>query len=557
MTSQPKRKQWFEKYPELLDDQVIILKSNGFALDETVLEKQGRIQFVGYSKADPTRQLFVAFPEAFPSCAPKVFDTAASKLLSRHHRIDNRQLCLFGFNETRWSAALSVSDALSEAEQLIAAFKNNGGNLSNEPPEPITSSLRYGSAFILVPPPISTFSDYDDLNLTTGTFRGRFAHEGDQKLETAGRGIILEAKFGDKTNECSIPFSGYIKGKEIHGDWFYLRESPTQESLPEALQQCWKRAKSAKKADSYWIALIFREEMGEGSKSRITWLVARLNNVGAPHLIRTFPYIEQERFTRIPGLEALAEKRVMLVGCGSLGSKIAANLAASGVHRFRLVDCDFYEPNNCVRHELGVEYFGFQKGSALLHRLCSLNPSVARDSKGLHCQVGGIDPASTHQSFYELVRDSDLIIDATGTHSATHFLNELSFEFQTPLIMTWVTNGAWSGEIVRVIPGKTACYLCWLDQYYDIRPPSAPKALGEVFAPGCDQPTFTGTTYDLGIVASLATSMCVETLLRDMEQFDMTKNYVRWSGKNQDGKASFSVESFPTLAHRSCWCHAS
>jgi integrative and conjugative element protein (TIGR02256 family) len=46
---------------------------------------------------------------------------------------------------------------------------------------------------------------------------------------------------------------------------------------------------------------------------------------------------------------------------------------------------------------------------------------------------------------------------------------------------------------------------------------------GELFAPGCDQPTFTGTSYDLGIVAGLATSMCVEMLLPQREQADFAK----------------------------------
>lgn len=74
-------------------------------------------------------------------------------------------------------------------------------------------------------------------------------------------------------------------------------------------------------------------------------------------------------------LQGLENKRVTIVGCGSLGSKIAANLAASGVNRFNLVEYDYYEPLNSVRHELGVEWFGINKAKALLSRLCSLSIS--------------------------------------------------------------------------------------------------------------------------------------------------------------------------------------
>src|ERR1700676_3160013 len=94
---------WFEKYPELYKKQRDILKTAGFELDEQVLTEQGRIQFYGFSKVDPTRQLFVAFPEASPSSPPRISDTPSSKLLARHHKIDTRQFCLFGFNQVRWS----------------------------------------------------------------------------------------------------------------------------------------------------------------------------------------------------------------------------------------------------------------------------------------------------------------------------------------------------------------------------------------------------------------------------------------------------------------------
>jgi hypothetical protein len=88
-------------------------------------------------------------------------------------------------------------------------------------------------------------------------------------------------------------------------------------------------------------------------------------------------------------------------------------------------------------------------------------------------------------------------------------------------------------------------------------PASAPDLAGELFAPGCDQPTFTGTSYDLGIVAGLATSMCVEMLLPQREQADFAKNYIRWSSKDENGKPSFSMQRMSTNAHTECWCRDS
>jgi hypothetical protein len=133
---------WFERDQQLFKEQEDILKSAGFTLNEELF-KQRQIQFTGRSKADPDRQLLVEFPESFPSAAPKIRDTAASKLFPRHHRADSRQFCLFGFNEHRWDATLSVAAALDEVEKLISDLKAEKLVLQDEPPEPITRSISF------------------------------------------------------------------------------------------------------------------------------------------------------------------------------------------------------------------------------------------------------------------------------------------------------------------------------------------------------------------------------------------------------------------------------
>ena len=49
---------------------------------------------------------------------------------------------------------------------------------------------------------------------------------------------------------------------------------------------------------------------------------------------------------------ALAGKRVAVLGCGSMGSKVASSLARMGVTEFFLVDSDVLKPGNLVRNEL-------------------------------------------------------------------------------------------------------------------------------------------------------------------------------------------------------------
>ena len=248
---------WFEKSPDLFELQKQILESAGFNLNRDILDRDRQVLFTGNSKNDPDRELIVAFPDAFPSAAPKIHDTPKSKLLTRHHRGDTRQLCLFGFSENRWDATKSVALALSESEELISQFKdgNTASNKEDQPPEPITRALAYAkNTAIIVPPPISTFTGFKTLKHPSGRFILKYVYAGESKRESAGRGIILEADFGAETLKCGQPFSTYLgyKGHEILGNWFYLNEQPTQKNLQAVVKEC---LRATKRAETNWRVL--------------------------------------------------------------------------------------------------------------------------------------------------------------------------------------------------------------------------------------------------------------------------------------------------------------
>jgi len=69
----------------------------------------------------------------------------------------------------------------------------------------------------------------------------------------------------------------------------------------------------------------------------------------------------------------LGEKKVAVVGCGSVGSKIAASLARAGVARFVLVDHDVFLPGNIVRNDLDWRAVGVHKADAVRVRLREIN----------------------------------------------------------------------------------------------------------------------------------------------------------------------------------------
>lgn len=65
----------------------------------------------------------------------------------------------------------------------------------------------------------------------------------------------------------------------------------------------------------------------------------------------------------------LREKKVALIGVGSLGSPLAANLLRTGIGTLTLIDSDTFQDANLGRHILGVDALGQSKAKALAHKL--------------------------------------------------------------------------------------------------------------------------------------------------------------------------------------------
>jgi hypothetical protein len=72
----------------------------------------------------------------------------------------------------------------------------------------------------------------------------------------------------------------------------------------------------------------------------------------------------------------LADRKVALVGCGSLGSKMAVSLARAGVGKFLLVDDDILLPDNLVRNDLDWREIGVHKADSIATKIQLVNPKA-------------------------------------------------------------------------------------------------------------------------------------------------------------------------------------
>src|SRR5260370_9465107 len=191
-------------------------------------------------------------------------------------------------------------------------------------------------------------------------------------------------------------------------------------------------------------------------------LVTGLAAVPNQGLVETFfldATVLQERATpllRLPELvvQSLSGKKVVVIGLGSGGAEIALNLACAGVGRFDLVDYDTCQPENYFRHVADKRDLGRRKVAAV---------KSAIEDRELSAEVNTskLDVIGDADEFRALLEPMpDLLICSTDSLVSRRFLNCCSILLNIPMVIAGTLDGGRIGEVIIVLPKKTACYDC-------------------------------------------------------------------------------------------------
>jgi molybdopterin-synthase adenylyltransferase len=165
-------------------------------------------------------------------------------------------------------------------------------------------------------------------------------------------------------------------------------------------------------------------------------------------------YSRQTLFSGIgsAGQERLSQARVLIAGCGALGSVLANSLARAGVGYLRLVDRDFVEGNNLQRQVLYDEHDaleGLPKAIAAEHALRRINSLITVDAHVSDITADSIEP---------LLDGIDVVLDGTDNFETRYLLNDACVKAGIPWIYSAVI--AAYGVTMTILPGETACLRC-------------------------------------------------------------------------------------------------
>ncbi len=165
-------------------------------------------------------------------------------------------------------------------------------------------------------------------------------------------------------------------------------------------------------------------------------------------------YSRQSIFYEIgeAGQVKLKQGRVVIIGCGALGTVIASVLVRAGVGHVRIVDRDFIEYHNLQRQILFDEEDirnNLPKAVAAERHLKKVNSEI---------EIEGIVSDVNYTNIERFIEGADVILDGLDNFETRLLINDVSLKHNIP----WVYGGALgaSGMTMTIMPHVTPCFRC-------------------------------------------------------------------------------------------------
>ncbi len=149
------------------------------------------------------------------------------------------------------------------------------------------------------------------------------------------------------------------------------------------------------------------------------------------------------------GQKKLSKAKVLVCGCGGLGSNVIFNLASLGIGEIGLVDDDVVELSNLNRQFIH-DKVGLDKVVSAKEKVNKFNPDI---------KVSTYKTKLSSDNYSEIVEKYDILIDCFDSYESKFLLNDISIKTGKALVHGGISE--FFGQ-VTVIKPTTACLRCFL-----------------------------------------------------------------------------------------------
>lgn len=483
-----------------------------------------------------------------------------SRHLGAPHVQWGRHLCLYQAPETEWNPGDGLFGFFERVEQWMAAAGKGQLDPDDAPLHPPVAYPKSATRFVIrTDAPATAADDYwlgcanlerihaSRLDLTGWTAFADWDVSSDAPTAAA---ILFNAplpmEYPSKINDLIKVFEGAGLGFAIlyqllrlnalitpvgEPGYFVLGAPMRRKAAGEPLRQhltVWEIEATALETLREIIRAKGEDELALTDLA--TWMVTA--EVRWCRVLEDRPEIVQRRDTGSLA-EGLAGKRVLILGCGALGSAIAETVVRAGASALGLADEALVRPGLLVRQRYADADIGRLKVMALSERIAAIGLPCA-----LKVEIG--DLAEAALSRFTLT-DWDLIIDATASRPVSNRIEQelVDFEGIPPMLSVSVSAAARYGLVMVRQPGfrggpRQISRQGKLEAFARdaghpmIRAFWPERGEIEIFQPepGCSEPTFTGSAADIDYYAAALFNIGLDrlrTLGEDRASLDLIR----------------------------------
>lgn len=227
----------------------------------------------------------------------------------------------------------------------------------------------------------------------------------------------------------------------------------------------------------------------------------------------------QNIFSRNTGIlesDIMSDKTAIILGCGSVGSLIALELARAGVGQFVLVDNDVLEYHNLCRHQCGIEEVGNYKVLSMEKRIKNINPAAT-----VIPIVSTVELVRKEIFDEYCISDKAMIIGCADNRSADVYANSIAVMYKVPFISVGFWERAFAGEIFYYLPNKEMpCYKCALGDGGELSNRTSTNRRIYTNEEDLTKVSFEpGISVDINFVTTIGIKLILDIFNRDNDKF--------------------------------------
>lgn len=228
--------------------------------------------------------------------------------------------------------------------------------------------------------------------------------------------------------------------------------------------------------------------------------------------------LEKNLFSRNTGIletDWMMDKCAFMLGCGSVGSLVALELARAGVGTFVLIDNDIVEYHNLCRHQCGIHEVGSFKVDAMKKRILDINPHATV----VTCT--NIVEEVPKEIYDKYAGKNTIFVGCADNREADVYGNRISMMYGSAYLSAGFWERAFAGEIFYHLPEESMpCYKCALGSGENLSERTTQSRRIYTTEENLENVNFEpGIAVDIDFVTIIATKLAIDILNRFNEKY--------------------------------------